>query len=278
LVGRPKKITDSTKKQIRSLISANEHISSRGISAALATGSPRREAIKVSAETIRRNLVEMNYKHSTPLRVPKLTEKQKLRRVEWCKKHRKFDWNKVFFSDETSIELDRCKLRQWHPKAKRPTKATPKYSSKRMFWSAISATRTCSLVPVTGTLNSQGYIELLGTHLLPWLAENRLQQHYFQQDNASCHVSRLSQAFFRDKELKILDWPANSPDLNPIENIWGILKDAVEKRAPKTLAELEAFAIDEWGKIPLQIIRNTIASMPRRINQVLDRGGEKCDY
>jgi transposase len=90
-----------------------------------------------------------------------------------------------------------------------------------------------------------------------------MQQHFFQQDNASCHVSRQSKSFFHEKEVKILDWPANSPDLNPIENMWGILKRAVELRSPKTLAELEAFAIDEWRKIPLQIIRNSIASMPR---------------
>jgi len=184
----------------------------------------------------------------------------------------------VIFFDETTIELDRCKLRQWHPRGKRPTKPRTKFSRKMMFWGAICANITGPLSKVSGTLNSDGYIELLETQLLPWMAENHAQTIQFQQDNAPCHVSKKSQAFFRDKELQVLNWPANSPDLNPIENIWGILKSAVEKRAPKTLDELEAIVLDEWTKIPKQTILNTIQSMPTRIKQVLERDGEKCDY
>ena len=66
--------------------------------------------------------------------------------------------------------------------------------------------------------------------------------------------------------------------MNPIENIWGILKSAIEKRGPKTMDELEAMVLDEWTKIPKLTILNTIRSLPKRIEQVLERDGEKCDY
>ena len=263
---------------MRSLISANEHISSKGISAALAVGSPRRGSIEVAPRTIRRSLKEMNYKNSTPTRVPKLTDAQRRKRIEWCRKHLKFDWRRVILSDETTIELDLCKLRQCHPRGKRPEKSCTKFSRKLMFWGAICANRTGPLSKVSGTLNSDRYIELLETQLWPWMAENHCQGHRFQQDNAPCHVSKKSQAFFRNKKLQVLDWPANSPDLNPIENIWGILKSAIEKRGPKTMDELEAMVLDEWTKIPKLTILNTIRSLPKRIEQVLERDGEKCDY
>lgn len=271
-------VTENIRKQIRSLISANEHISSKGISAALASGSPRRGSIKVAPSTIRRSLNDMNYKNSTPTRVPHLTEIHKQKRIEWCKKHEKMNWKKVIFSDETMIELDRCKLRQWHPRGKRPTKSSTKFSRKMMFWGAICANHTGPLVRVSGTLNSEGYTRLLQTNLLPWMTENNCTAHLFQQDNAPCHVSRHSRAFFETKHIQVLDWPPNSPDLNPIENTWGILKNTIEKRAPKTLDELETIVMEEWKKIPAHTILNTIQSMTTRIKQVLERDGEKCDY
>jgi transposase len=130
VVGRPKKVTENVRKQIRSLISANKHISSKGISAALAVGSSRRGSLEVAPRTVRRTLKEMNYKNSTPTRVPKLTDKHRCQRIDWCRKHLKFDWKRVIFSDETLIELDRCKLRQWHPRGKRPTNRPRSFRAK----------------------------------------------------------------------------------------------------------------------------------------------------
>jgi len=277
-VGRPKKVTEQVRKQIRSLVSANKHISSRGISAALAVGSPRRGSLDVTPRTIRRSLNEMNYRNSTPVRVPKLTSKHKQQRIEWCKKHLRFDWKKMIFSDETMIELDRCKIRQWHPKGKRPAKQSPKFTRKLMFWSAICGTRSGPLVKILGTLKSEGYIELIQSHLLPWMEKNELQEHIFQQDNATCHVSRMTRSFFESKNIRLVGWPPNSPDLNPIENLWGILKTEVEKRSPKTIDELEAVALEEWRKISPSTILKTVKTMTKRINQVLKRNGEKCDY
>lgn len=84
--------------------------------------------------------------------------------------------------------------------------------------------------------------------------------------------------FFDENQIELLPWPAASPDLNPIENLWAILKTNVAKRFPKTKAELEEFAVEEWRKIPQETIKNAILSMPTRIKQVIDRRGNKCDY
>ena len=76
----------------------------------------------------------------------------------------------------------------------------------------------------------------------------------------------------------MLDWPSCSPDLNSIENIWSILKRRVEQRNPTTVDELEQIAKEEWVQIPDQFIQNSILSMEKRINELLDAKGNKINY
>ncbi len=66
--------------------------------------------------------------------------------------------------------------------------------------------------------------------------------------------------------------------LTQIENLWGILKANVAKRFPKTKTQIAQFATEEWAKIPQEVVKNTILSLPNRITQVMDRNGAKCDY
>jgi len=75
-----------------------------------------------------------------------------------------------------------------------------------------------------------------------------------------------------------MDWPANSPDLNPIENLWAIVKGRVEKRQPKNIAELEQFMVEEWDSIPQYIIINLIRSMKERCQLIIDNNGERIPY
>ena len=60
-------------------------------------------------------------------------------------------------------------------------------------------------------------------------------------------------------------WPSNSPDLNPIENVWGYLKSKVYKRMAKNLTELESFLLEEWENIPDELFETLYQSMPRRM-------------
>ena len=72
----------------------------------------------------------------------------------------------------------------------------------------------------------------------------------FQQENDPKHTSKLAKQYFNDKSIVLLPWPAQSPDLNPIENVWGILKDKVSARGPKNIPQLKQYLIEEWNKIP----------------------------
>jgi hypothetical protein len=75
-----------------------------------------------------------------------------------------------------------------------------------------------------------------------------------------------------------LEWPSNSPDINPIENLWSIIKRQVEKRKPKNLNELETFMNDEWQKIDPQILINFVNSMKDRLIAIIQANGERINY
>ena len=76
----------------------------------------------------------------------------------------------------------------------------------------------------------------------------------------------------------ILDWPKYSPDLNPIENIWSLLKRNVRKRLPKNVDELQIFIHEEWEKLDFEIIRKTCESVEARIDKCISVHGKRIHY
>ena len=72
-------------------------------------------------------------------------------------------------------------------------------------------------------MNSERYIELLETHFLQMFSLHKCQ--IFMQDGAPCHKSKKVMKWFKDHNITLLEWPGNSPDLNPIENCWNYIKN-----------------------------------------------------
>ena len=75
-----------------------------------------------------------------------------------------------------------------------------------------------------------------------------------------------------------MDWPSNSPDLNPIENLWLIIKNKVEKRMPKDVEQLKEFLAEEWEAIPEETVINLVRSMKTRCELVLEKNGDRIPY
>jgi len=100
----------------------------------------------------------------------------------------------------------------------------------------------------------------------------------FQQDNDPKHTSRIAKAFLKENVPQIIDWPSNSPDLNPIENLWAIVKRNVEKRMPKNSDELEHFMTEEWNLISRDTLISLVDSMKRRCELVIESNGERIFY
>ena len=82
-----------------------------------------------------------------------------------------------------------------------------------------------------------------------------------------------------DREVsKTIDWPSNSPNRNPMENMWSILKRCVEKRKPSDIDELETFIHEEWQKVDIHSVNNLTGSMKSRCLMIIDSGGERISY
>lgn len=150
------------------------------------------------------------------------------------------------------------------------------YSQKQgvMFWGFFSGNGERSLDHITGTMNSTKYIEMLKKHISP-LCSNRI----LQQDRAPCHESKLTRQFMEDESIITLDpWPASSPDLNPIENLWSILKKRVKERGPKRKNDLIDMANQEFDKLDDNYLKKLSESMSRRILDCIRNKGNITKY
>lgn len=151
-----------------------------------------------------------------------------------------------------------------------------------MVWSVISYKGPGALYVVEGTMNAEKYQKVLETQLLPQVKKwfKKREKPIFKHDGAPCHRAQKITKFLAEKKVDILDWPGNSPDMNPIENVWEFLKSEVRMKAPTTKQELINILNDTWKHNPeIKIkIQSCISSMPRRVEAVLAAKGGHTKY
>ena len=106
----------------------------------------------------------------------------------------------------------------------------------------------------------------------------------YQHDNDPKHTAQIVTDYLDNKQeelgMRVLDWPSQSPDLNPIEHIWGYIKRKQKARVvkPQNLDELYGHIQEEWGQIPHRVLNNLVENMPRRIKAVIKAKGHSIKY
>ena len=189
------------------------------------------------------------------------------------------------FSDENIIrQFSKSGLRVRRPVGKRYClkylQPSVKHSLQIMVWGSISANGRAALsfIPPGTTMNGTRYLSIPREKLPAHLQIHSCR--YFQHDGAPCHRTRAVSNFLRDERIELLHpWPGSSPDLNPIENCWSILKRKVAEKRSTSITSLKANILEAWTKeISSDYCKNLINSMPRRIEQVLAVRGKSIKY
>ncbi|KAJ8894207.1 hypothetical protein PR048_006817 [Dryococelus australis] len=143
------------------------------------------------------------------------------------------------------------------------------------------ARRPGPLVFVRGGMNTEPYCNILDNEMLPTLWRfYGMDPCYFQDDNARCHVPRATMQWYADNNVRRLDWPAQSSDLNPIEHLCDELVRRVRARQarPKSTAQLVEWLQEEWRRIPVDVLQTLVEGMPYRGKVYSAQTGNKTRF
>ena len=195
------------------------------------------------------------------------------------------DVKTIIFSDESNFNLFTSDGKQsvWREPGKRLDQEyvvpTVKHGGGHvMVWACFSYNGVGELHFIEGNMDQYDYTHILSSHLKPSCRKMGLKEYIFQHDNDPKHRSTHTRHYLAMHNIKILSWPSQSPDLNPIENLWAIVKAEVAKLAPKTIPELKAAILKAWNSIPVKTCQDLALSFMKRRKDVLKAKGGYIDY
>ena len=282
--GRPSKFTDRARRHLHRLVSNDPTLSGPEITVSL--------GMDVHRTTVWRHLKRAGFNSFKRGSKFHLTERHKQARLHWAmaRAHWRLPaWRRIVFSDEASVKLMARdgRLRVWLRAARhrRNEFALPLVQGGGggvLIWGAIWMGGRSELYITRQSMNSERYVELLEQFVYPisFQLGDPATQWRFMDDNAPPHRSRVAQAFKTQSGIRSIDWPARSPDLNPIENLWSWMKMNVRKqiRPGDTLNRLELVLRQSWLSIPQQSIDNLIEGMPKRLRETIESHGNHSSY
>lgn len=245
--------------------------------------------LSVSNRTIRRRLQEAKLIGRSPRKMPLLQKRHIIKRLKFAREHKDWPvtkWRNILWSDESKIVLMGSSGRRVYVRRPPGLPFNPKYTlktikhggSKIMVWACFSYQGVGPIVWIKTMMDQALYVDILRNSMLPYAEYEMPLKWIFMQDNDPKHTSRSAKNFFHEHQISVLEWPAQSPDLNPIENLWGDIKEAVAKARPKNNNELWQIVQTSWQAISKERCQNLVDSMPRRCNAVIKNKGYGIKY
>lgn len=245
---------------------------------------------QISSRTVNNRLLERDLISYAATKKPRLNRQDKINRLNFCNKILNFtqkELEKMVFSDESNYQVINRKCKVLVRRLK-----NEKYSDRMVvprlqggggsigIWGCISihGAGLCSLYQ--GRLNARRYIEILENNLIPSrdLFFGETSDWQFQQDNAPCHTAKAVSKWFNENQISPLIWPARSPDLNPIENIWAWMDKKLTETRITNLADLEKRLNEIWDSITVDYCRNLFNSIFTRCKLCIKNKGGHIPY
>lgn len=242
----------------------------------------------LSRHTVSRRLRAFGLKAHTAVTKPLISKKNQKARLSFAEEHvvwTEENWSRVHFSDESKFNLFGSDGKHYvrrhigerlNPKCVK--KSVKGGGGSVMVWGMFSAAGVGPLVQLHGRVNANVYQNLLQQHMVPYLRSSPNQPAVFMQDNAPCHTAKRVKNFLEGENIELMAWPAQSPDLNPIENLWKILGDKVMVKKPTTITELWRRLEEEWTKITPEQCERLVLSCGRRCAEVIHSRGLYTSY
>jgi transposase len=245
--------------------------------------------INVHPNTVKRSLKKMGFRARSPRKVPLITKINKVKRVELAKKfllRPKTFWNNVIWSDETKINLVRSdgKFYVWRMAGEEFSEGCTVKTVKHgggivMFWGCMSANGVGNLVVIDGIMTGGKYVQILQENLFESAKKMGLESDFiFQQDNDPKHTSKIAVDFFKNNDIKLLEWPSQSPDLNVIEHLWSELKRRYGNYKAKSKSELIHKIQQIWIELGREYPNKLVSSIYSRCNAIIGAKGGSTKY
>ena len=193
------------------------------------------------------------------------------------------DFSTMVFSDESTIQLDCHSHIVFRKKNQRSSlKQCAKHPAKLHVWAAISPKGASKIVMFNGILDADRLSRIYENALVPFVHQNfpgGIEGHRFQQDNDPKHTSHRISNFLKDNNINWWAFPPESPDLNPIENVLGSMKQYLRNVCkPRNLEELKRDIRQFWSTMTPAVCRKYISHLRKVIPEVVRVNGEPSGY
>jgi transposase len=284
--GRPLIITERDNTHLMRILNNNRRTNIKELCEEFISST----STNVSSITLKRHLHNNNIYGRIGAKKPFVNAANRIKRLSWAKIRKDWvnEWENIIWSDESRFEVFggdgrryvwRNSQEKYEPKCLIPTFKSGQQSV--MVWGCFTKNKLGPLVRLEGRITAAIYIEMLEKNLIPFINNLENSDNYiFQEDNAPIHTAKIAKEWKENKKITSLPWPAQSPDLNPIENLWHELDRKVRshKPLPKNKDDLWQILQEEWVKLEKDKYKNLVNSMPNRIAAVIKNKGNPTKY